>query len=76
MSLTVSEAKGTVRTMSNEVVYGAKRGVGKTREMVLRYHLQGMSNPQIGKKVGISRQAVGKHLERLREDGMLEEKSA
>ena len=55
--------------MDNEIAYGAKRGVGKTRAMVLKYHLEGLSGPQIAKKVKISRQAVNKHIARLRADG-------
>jgi DNA-directed RNA polymerase specialized sigma24 family protein len=58
--------------MQTEVTYGAKRGAGKTREMVLKQHLRGLTNAQIAKKVGISRQAVGQHLARLRESGELE----
>lgn len=65
-----------MRDMSNEVVYGAKRGVGKTREMVLRHYLSGLSSAQIAKKVGISRQAVGKHLQRLNEAGELSERES
>jgi predicted ArsR family transcriptional regulator len=57
--------------MDTERAYGAKRGVGKTRDMVLRYHLQGMKNVQIAKKVGITRQAVGQHLSRMRAAGEL-----
>jgi predicted ArsR family transcriptional regulator len=57
--------------MDAESTYGAKRGVGKTREMVLRYHLQGMTNVKIAKKVGITRQAVGAHLARMRAAGEL-----
>ncbi len=59
--------------MQTQGVRGAKRGPGKTREMVLRYHLQGLTNVQVAKKVGISRQAVADHLKRLRDDGELKE---
>lgn len=75
MSLTVSEAPVTVPAMGNKVVYGAKRGIGKTRELVLRHHLRGLKATEIAKKVGISRQAVNKHLRSLREDGELSEAS-
>lgn len=61
--------------MAKESSYGAKRGPGKTREMVLRHHLSGLTSSQIAKKVGISRQAVNAHLRRLREDGELAEAS-
>lgn len=56
-----------------EIVYGAKRGAGKTKEMVKRHLLAGLNDVQIAKKVGISRQAVGKHRERLRAAGELPE---
>jgi predicted ArsR family transcriptional regulator len=71
MELTVSEGRCTFLVMETEIVYGAKRGAGKTRDMVLRYHLQGMTNVKIAQKVGISRQAVGAHLARLRAAGEL-----
>ncbi len=58
--------------MEKQIVYGAKRGAGKTREMVLRQYLLGLNGNQISKKVGISRQAVGKHLASLRESGEIE----
>ena len=57
--------------MGKQVTYGAKRGAGKTRAMVLRHHLSGLTPTQISKKVGISRQAVGAHLKRLRDAGEL-----
>ncbi len=69
----MSEGGCTVLPMPKEIVYGAKRGAGKTREMVLRQALLGLNGNQIAKKVGISRQAVGKHLASLRESGELED---
>lgn len=71
----MSEAVVTVTHMTKEIAYGAKRAPGKTREMVLRHHLSGLSNVQVAKKVGISPQAVGKHLRRLRESGELSKTS-
>lgn len=68
----MSEGACTVGRMDTNIVYGTKRGVGKTRAMVLRYHLQGLTQVQIAKKVGISRQAVGGHLKRLRDSGEIQ----
>lgn len=67
----MSEGPCTVLRMDTNIAYGTKRGVGKTRAMVLRYHLQGLTQAQIAKKVGITRQAVGGHLKRLRDAGEL-----
>jgi DNA-directed RNA polymerase specialized sigma24 family protein len=55
---------------------GAKRGPGKTRELVRRYALLGLNQAEIARVVGVSREAVRVHLRRLREDGELQEQEA
>lgn len=58
---------------TEEVILGAKRGPGKTREMVLRWAKRGLNGAEIGRKVGISRQAANGHLRALRDAGELPE---
>ncbi len=59
------------RTMSSGT-YGAKRGVGETKALVLRYLKQGLSIREIAQLCGISTQAVHQHIRRLRAEGALE----
>ena len=58
---------------TEEVILGAKRGPGKTREMVKRWASRGLNGAEIGRKVGISRQAANGHLRALRDAGELPE---
>lgn len=58
---------------TEEIILGAKRGPGKTRELVKRWAEKGLNGAQIARKVGISRQAANNHLRILREAGELPE---
>jgi predicted ArsR family transcriptional regulator len=58
------------------IQYGAKRGVGKTRALVKRWALEGLTKRQIAARVGISTQAVNGHLKSLRASGELPEEGA
>ena len=55
---------------------GAKRGVGETRQMVLRHTKKGLGPREIALITGISTQAVYQHLRALRAAGELEEEVA
>jgi predicted ArsR family transcriptional regulator len=55
---------------------GPKRGVGKTRAMILRLTLEGYGVRDIAIRCGISTQAVNQHLRRLRDDGDLDREGA
>ena len=52
---------------------GAKRPVNETRGLVLRYARKGLSAAEIGRLLGITRQAARQHMIRLRADGELKE---
>lgn len=54
-------------------IYGAKRGVGVTRTMVLALVRQGKSVREIARTTDVSEVAVRKHLRKLRELGELVE---
>ena len=74
MMLTLRERAFTIPAMENtEVVRGAKRGPGKTREMVKRWASRGLNGAEIGRKVGISRQQANTYLRELRAAGEIEE---
>ena len=74
MRLTTRERSFTVLGMENETITGgAKRGRGKTREMVLRWAQRGLNGAEIGRKVGISRQQANTYLRELRASGDLPE---
>ena len=45
------------------------RGPGKTRELVRRWYLRGLSGTEIAAKVGVSKQAVSQHLRDLKLTG-------
>jgi predicted ArsR family transcriptional regulator len=55
----------------NEISYGTKRAVGKTRAMVLSRALKGMKATEIAREVKISRQSANWHLRQLRAAGEL-----
>jgi predicted ArsR family transcriptional regulator len=58
-------------------VFGAKRGPGKTRALVLKLKLQGRLPRDIAIELGVSTAAVYQHLANLRADGLLnDEKKA
>jgi DNA-binding transcriptional ArsR family regulator len=76
MELTLSGIAFTMPAMeTDEVILGAKRGPGKTREMVKRWAEKGLNGAEIARKVGISRQAANGHLRALRDAGELPEAS-
>lgn len=55
---------------------GAKRPVGETRERVKEYAEKGLNPSEIGRVLGISREAARQHIARLREAGELPEEGA
>lgn len=54
------------------IVYGAKRGPGETRSLVLALAREGKSVREIARTTDVSEVAVRKHLRKLRELGELE----
>lgn len=57
-------------------LYGAKRGRGETRALVLALARDGRSVRDIARSTDISDVAVRKHIRRLRADGELPEEGA
>ena len=55
---------------------GAKRGVGQTRALVKDYAGKGLGPTEIGRLLGISREAARQHIARLRQAGELPEEGA
>lgn len=55
---------------------GAKRPVGETRARVKEYAEKGLGPTEIGRLLGISRQAASDHLTKLRHAGELPEEGA
>jgi DNA-directed RNA polymerase specialized sigma24 family protein len=55
---------------------GAKRGPGKTRALVLKYWRLGLTQAEIARVTGVSRESVRVHFKKLRESGELEEKAS
>ncbi|MGH2595795.1 MAG: helix-turn-helix domain-containing protein [Actinomycetota bacterium] len=55
---------------------GAKRPVGETRDRVREYARRGLNNSEIGRLLGISREAVRDHVKKLRAAGELPEEGA
>lgn len=55
---------------------GAKRGVGETRALVKKHAAKGLTPTEIGRLLGISREAARQHVTRLRDAGELPKEGA
>jgi biotin operon repressor len=53
-----------------------KRPIGQTRELVRKLDADGLSRNQIAAALGVSNQAVGKHIKNIRRDQVKDESAA